>query len=47
MNDCRLKLGDLLEIVQFIIVNLAGTEVLKPLNPAYLAEAETEQLHAQ
>jgi len=42
MNDCRLKLGDLLEIVQFVIVNLAGREVLKPLNPAYLAEAETK-----
>jgi DNA-binding Lrp family transcriptional regulator len=42
MNDCRLKLGDLLEIVQFIIVNLAGREVLKPLNPAYLAEAEAK-----
>jgi len=42
MNDCRLKLGDLVEIVQFIIVNLAGREVLKPLNPAYLAEAETK-----
>lgn len=42
MNDCRLKLGDLLEIVQLIIVNLAGREVLKPLNPAYLAEAETK-----
>ena len=41
MNNCRLRLGDLVEIVQFIIVNLAGREVLKPLNPVYLAEAET------
>jgi len=42
MNDCRLKLGDLLEIVQFVIINLAGREVLKPFNPVYLAEAETK-----
>ena len=42
MNNCRLKLGDLLEIVQSIIVNLAGNELLKPFNPVYLAEAETE-----
>jgi DNA-binding Lrp family transcriptional regulator len=42
MSECRLKLGDLLEIVQFILVNLAGRELLKPFNPAYLAEAETE-----
>ncbi len=45
MGECRLKLGDLLEIVQFFLVNLAGRELLKPFNPAYIAEAETKQLH--
>jgi len=42
MSECRLKLGDLLEIVQFILVNLAGRELLKPFNPAYLAEVEAK-----
>jgi len=42
MNDCRLKLGDLLEIVQFVLINLAGREVLKTFNPAHLTEAETK-----
>ena len=42
MSECRLKLGDLLEIVQFILVNLAGRELLKPFNPVYLAEAEAK-----
>jgi DNA-binding Lrp family transcriptional regulator len=44
MNDCRFKLGDLFEITQSIIVNLAGDEVLKPFNPAYLAQAEARAL---
>jgi DNA-binding Lrp family transcriptional regulator len=42
MNSCRLRLGDLLEIVQSIIVNLAGNELLKPFNPVYLAQGETK-----
>jgi DNA-binding Lrp family transcriptional regulator len=42
MGNIRLKLGDLLELVQSIIVNLAGNELLKPLNPAYIAEVETK-----
>lgn len=42
MGNCRLRLGDLLEITQSIIVNLAGKELLKPFNPVYLAEAETK-----
>jgi DNA-binding Lrp family transcriptional regulator len=42
MNNCRLKLGDLLEITQSIMVNLAGKELLKPFNPVYVAEAETK-----
>jgi DNA-binding Lrp family transcriptional regulator len=35
----RLELGDLVEEVKPVIVNIAGTEVLKPLSLKYLAQA--------
>lgn len=36
----RLELGDLLDDVQSVLINLRGTEVLKPLHLKYLAEAK-------
>jgi DNA-binding Lrp family transcriptional regulator len=36
----RLELGDLVENVESVIVNLAGKEVVKPLSFKYLAKAE-------
>jgi len=42
MHNYRLELGDTAEDVQSIIINLAGRELLKPLNLKYLAETETK-----
>jgi DNA-binding Lrp family transcriptional regulator len=44
MHNYRLELGDLAEDVQSVIVNLAGRELIKPLNFRYLAEAETKKI---
>ncbi|MGA9387452.1 MAG: Lrp/AsnC family transcriptional regulator [Candidatus Bathyarchaeia archaeon] len=40
MRDYRLELGDFINDVQSVLVNLAGKEVLKPLNLKYLAETQ-------
>jgi DNA-binding Lrp family transcriptional regulator len=39
MRNYRLELGDFIDDVQSILVNLRGKELLKPLNFKYLAEA--------
>ena len=36
----RMEMGDLVDDIQSVIVNLHGKEVLKPLHLKYLAEAE-------
>ena len=36
----RLEMGDLVDEIQSVIVNLRGKEVIKPLNFKYLAEAK-------
>jgi len=36
----RLEMGDLVEDIESVIVNLCGTEVLRPLHFKYLSEAE-------
>ncbi|NIU39020.1 hypothetical protein GWN65_03340, partial [Candidatus Bathyarchaeota archaeon] len=41
LNAHRQELGDLLEDVQTIVVNLAGEAVYRPLHFKYLAQAET------
>lgn len=38
MRHYRLELGDFINDVQSVLVNLAGKELLKPLNLKYLAE---------
>lgn len=38
MGDYRLELGDFIEDVQSVLINLAGKEIIKPLNLKYLAE---------
>jgi DNA-binding Lrp family transcriptional regulator len=40
MRNFRLELGDLVEDIQSVLINLGGQEVLKPLNLKYLAETE-------
>lgn len=40
MYKYRLELADTVEDLQTVIVNLAGREILKPLNLKYLAETE-------
>jgi DNA-binding Lrp family transcriptional regulator len=40
MRDYRLELGDFMNDVQSVLVNLAGKEVLKPLSLKYLAETQ-------
>jgi len=40
MYRYRLELADTVEDLQTVIVNLAGREILKPLNLKYLAETE-------
>ena len=40
LRELRRDLGDTINHVQSILVNLGGTEVLKPLGLKYLAEAE-------
>jgi DNA-binding Lrp family transcriptional regulator len=40
MRDYRLELGDFINDVQSVLVNLAGKEVLKPLSLKYLAETQ-------
>ncbi len=40
MRDYRLELGDFIDDVQSVLVNLAGKEVLKPLSLKYLAETQ-------
>ena len=39
-RNLRLELGDLIDDVQSVLVNLYGKELLKPLHLKYLAEAE-------
>jgi DNA-binding Lrp family transcriptional regulator len=38
MRSYKLELGDLIEDVQYVLVNLAGKELLKPLHLKYMAE---------
>jgi DNA-binding Lrp family transcriptional regulator len=38
LNNHRSELGDILEDVQTVVVNLSGKEVYRPLNLKYLAE---------
>jgi hypothetical protein len=40
MRNQRLELGDFITDVQSVLVNLAGTELLKPLDFRYLAESK-------
>jgi len=40
MRNIRLEMGEFLDEVQSALVNLAGKELLKPLNLKYLAEAK-------
>jgi len=40
MREYRLELGSFISDVQSILVNLAGTELLKPLNLKYLTKAK-------
>jgi DNA-binding Lrp family transcriptional regulator len=40
MRDYRLELGEFMDDVQSVLVNLAGKEILKPLNLKYLAETK-------
>jgi DNA-binding Lrp family transcriptional regulator len=40
MRNIRLEMGDLMDDVQSVLVNLSGKELLKPLNLKYLAEAK-------
>jgi DNA-binding Lrp family transcriptional regulator len=40
MNSFRLELGDTVDDVQTVLVNLHGRELLKPLHLKYLAEAK-------
>jgi len=39
-RQLRLELGDIIDDVQSVLVNLRGTELLKPLHLRYLAEAK-------
>lgn len=40
MRDLRLEMGDLIEDVQCVLVNLRGKELLKPLGLRYMAEGK-------
>lgn len=40
MRSYRLELGEFIDDIQSILVNLCGKEILKPLNFKYLAEAK-------
>ena len=40
IRDYRLEWGKFIEDVQPVLVNLAGNEIMKPLNLSYLAEAK-------
>jgi DNA-binding Lrp family transcriptional regulator len=40
MREYRLELGEFINDVQSVFINLTGKEVLKPLNLKYLAEAQ-------
>jgi DNA-binding Lrp family transcriptional regulator len=42
MRNCKLEMGDYADDVQSVIVNLAGTELLKPFNLKYLTETEAK-----
>ncbi len=42
MSSYRYELGDFIDDVQCILVNLAGKELLKPFSLKYLAEAEAK-----
>lgn len=42
MRNYRLEMGDFADDVQSVIVNLAGTELLKPFNLKYLTETEAK-----
>lgn len=43
MRQIRLELADFIEDVQGVLVNLAGRELLKPLNLKYLAEKQGDR----
>ena len=45
MRNIRLEMGEFLDEVQSALVNLAGKELLKPLNLKYLAEAKRTKHH--
>jgi DNA-binding Lrp family transcriptional regulator len=40
MRNYKLELGDFIDDVQSVLVNLSGKELIKPLNIRYLAEAK-------
>ena len=40
MHNLRLEMGDLIEDIQSVLVNLSGTELLKPLHLKYLTKAK-------
>jgi DNA-binding Lrp family transcriptional regulator len=40
MRNVRLEMAEFIEDIQSVLVNLAGKELLKPLNMKYLAEAK-------
>jgi hypothetical protein len=40
MRNYRLELGETIDDVQSVLVNLNGKELLKPLNLRYLAETK-------
>jgi len=40
MRNYKLELGDFIDDVQSVLVNLGGKELIKPLNLKYLAEAK-------
>jgi DNA-binding Lrp family transcriptional regulator len=40
MRNYKLELGDFIDDVQTVLVNLSGKELIKPLNIRYLAEAK-------
>jgi len=45
MRNMRLEMGEFLDDIQSALVNLAGKELLKPLNLKYLAEAKRTKHH--
>jgi len=45
MLNYRLELGDFINDVQCVLVNLAGKELIKPLSLKYLTRSATERTH--